>query len=415
MKTLLKKLFTILIVLFIYSCIIPGPASAQQGRVSFQIFYDQLSPYGQWVDYPDHGYVWIPDVGPDFSPYSTDGHWVITEYGWTWVSDYDWGWAPFHYGRWDYNDYYGWFWIADDEWGPSWVIWRRANGYYGWTPMRPGINVDLSFNVGYQDPDRWNFVQDQYFGRPDMDRYYSSPQINNQIIINSTVINNIYKDNSRNTTYIVGPRRDEVQRFTGRKYQNMAVRDYDKPGTVVNNNQLKIYRPRIERNNVQGQRPVPSRITDIKDIKRPKERTGVNQRNISRPEQNNQVQQQQQQRQKNNQVQQQQQERQKNNQVQQQQQQRQKDNQVQQQQQQRQKNNQVQQQQQQRQKDNQVQQQQQQRQKNNQIKQQQQQEQKVAKPVVKRRILGQKKVDPPKKEIKKESDKKTEQSQIKKD
>ena len=125
-------------------------ASAQQPDVSFQVFYDQLSPYGQWIDYPNYGYVWIPDAGSDFAPYSTRGHWIITDYGFTWVSDYDWGWAPFHYGRWDYDNYYGWFWIPDNEWGPAWVSWRRADGYYGWEPMGPGISINISFGQGLQ-------------------------------------------------------------------------------------------------------------------------------------------------------------------------------------------------------------------------------------------------------------------------
>src|ERR1700761_1436748 len=42
-----------------------------------QVFYDELSPYGNWIDYPDYGYVWAPaDVGPDFRPYATNGYWV---------------------------------------------------------------------------------------------------------------------------------------------------------------------------------------------------------------------------------------------------------------------------------------------------------------------------------------------------
>jgi hypothetical protein len=73
--------------------------------VSFQMFYDQLSPYGQWVNDPNYGYVWIPDVGPNFQPYATNGYWTMTDYGNTWVSDYEWGWAPFHYGRWLYDNY----------------------------------------------------------------------------------------------------------------------------------------------------------------------------------------------------------------------------------------------------------------------------------------------------------------------
>src|SRR4029077_7618549 len=88
-------------------------ASAQPaGDVSYQTFYDELSPYGQWIDYPEYGYVWCPDQGPDFRPYSTGGHWEWSdEYEWTWVSDYDWGWAAFHYGRWLYDPYYGWLWV----------------------------------------------------------------------------------------------------------------------------------------------------------------------------------------------------------------------------------------------------------------------------------------------------------------
>src|SRR6266536_3536189 len=85
-------------------------ASAQISvGISYQTFYDELSPYGQWIDYPEYGYVWCPDQGPDFRPYSTMGHWEWSdEYEWLWVSDYDWGWAACHYGRWQYDRYYGW-------------------------------------------------------------------------------------------------------------------------------------------------------------------------------------------------------------------------------------------------------------------------------------------------------------------
>src|SRR3569833_588337 len=67
-----------------------------------QVFYDELSPYGSWIDYPDYGYVWAPAVDNDFRPYATNGSWVYSDYGWTWASGYDWGWATFHYGRWFY-------------------------------------------------------------------------------------------------------------------------------------------------------------------------------------------------------------------------------------------------------------------------------------------------------------------------
>jgi hypothetical protein len=283
----LRKIFALLIVLFIYSCAVQRPISAQQGYVSMQVFYDQLSPYGQWADNPNYGYVWFPNAGRDFSPYSTNGYWVMTEYGWTWVSNYAWGWAPFHYGRWDYDNYYGWFWVPDNEWGPSWVTWRRANGYYGWSPMRPGISVNLSFGGGYNDIDRWNFVPERDFGRRDIDRYYSNRSNNDMIIRNSTIINNTYIDNSRNVTYIAGPHRDDVQRVTGRSIGNVTIRDNDRPGEKLNNNRLNIYRPRVERINNEGQKPTPSRTINMKDIRPAEERNAAYPQKNVKPVQNN--------------------------------------------------------------------------------------------------------------------------------
>lgn len=92
-------------------------AMAQQEDVSLQSFYDELSPYGTWIQDPQYGYVWRPDVDQeDFRPYYSNGRWAMTEYGNTWVSNYDWGWAPFHYGRWIYNRYNQWVWIPDTVW-----------------------------------------------------------------------------------------------------------------------------------------------------------------------------------------------------------------------------------------------------------------------------------------------------------
>lgn len=54
--------------------------------VSFQVFYDELSPYGDWINDPRHGYIWLPYVDRDFHPYGSNGHWAMTEYGNTWVS-----------------------------------------------------------------------------------------------------------------------------------------------------------------------------------------------------------------------------------------------------------------------------------------------------------------------------------------
>lgn len=136
MKRILKiGSMALIIALLVFT---QNKASAQEVSVSYQTFYDDLSPYGEWIDNPDYGYVWHPDVN-DFRPYSSGGHWVWTdEYGWMWASDYEWGWAPFHYGRWVADNYYGWMWVPGYEWSPAWVEWRTGGDYYGWAPLGTG-------------------------------------------------------------------------------------------------------------------------------------------------------------------------------------------------------------------------------------------------------------------------------------
>ena len=271
------KIFALLAALNMGAWILPQEASAQQGGVSFGVFYNELSPYGQWVDYPNYGYVWIPSMGSDFAPYSSNGYWIWTDYGWTWVSGYNWGWAPFHYGRWDYDDSYSWFWVPDYEWGPSWVNWRRADGYYGWAPIRPGISLSVSFGSGYTVPnDRWRFVRDRDFSRTDINHYYINRTNNTTIIKNSSVINRTYTDQSRHAVYVSGPDKADVQKITGKTIQPVVIHDNEKPGQNLKNGQLQIYRPQVQMNDENGRRPVPSRVVNLKDVKRPSERNARN-------------------------------------------------------------------------------------------------------------------------------------------
>jgi len=263
MKTKIKIL-GILLGFIISSVIFTKQASAQQANVGFQVFYDELSPYGQWVDHPNYGYIWIPDAGQDFVPYSTNGYWVLTDYGWTWVSNYDWGWAPFHYGRWDYDNHYGWFWLPDNQWGPAWVTWRRANGYYGWSPMQPGISISLSFGNRYnRNDDHWIFVRDRDLERHDINRYFVNRTDNDRIIRNSTVISKTYIDSRRNATYVSGPAREDVQKIVGRKISPVTIQDNNKPGQNMSNGQLRIYRPLVKKGNINGQKPAPNQQRNV--------------------------------------------------------------------------------------------------------------------------------------------------------
>jgi len=211
-----------------------------------QDFYNELGPYGQWVQTPQYGTVWIPNVPQGFQPYATNGHWVVTEYGNTWVSDYAWGWGPFHYGRWFQDPRMGWAWVPGYDWGPAWVSWRSGGGYYGWAPLGPGMNINVNLNI---PANYWVFVPQVYITSPNIYSYYvPRPRVVN-IYQNTTIINNVYRSNNR--AYAYGPHRDEIERVTRRSVPVYRIENAGRPGRdeVRNNNSVGIYRPEVNRNN----------------------------------------------------------------------------------------------------------------------------------------------------------------------
>ena len=135
---------------------------------SVDVFYDQLSPYGMWVDDPQFGTVFTPDDA-DYVPY-TNGFWQYTDAGMMWVSNDPFGWATAHYGRWAFSQTYGrWVWMPDTTWGPAWVQWSEADGAYGWAPLGP----DSSVVADYTPPDyAWHFAAAPNLFDHDVRRYY---------------------------------------------------------------------------------------------------------------------------------------------------------------------------------------------------------------------------------------------------
>ena len=131
----------------------PQPASAASEDVA--IFYDDLSQYGQWVDYENYGPVWRPsNVSEDWRPY-TDGRWTPTNDGYVFESQEPWGWATYHYGNWMPTPGYGWVWVPGRTWYPSTVDWRTSpateavdNSYVGWAPIPPPDYVPIQ-DYGY--------------------------------------------------------------------------------------------------------------------------------------------------------------------------------------------------------------------------------------------------------------------------
>lgn len=248
--------FLLLLPIFM-SLLIPFNAKAQYEDVSLETFYEELSPYGEWIYDQKYGYVWRPDVDQDeFRPYYSNGHWEMTKYGNTWVSHYDWGWAPFHYGRWMHHSRKGWLWIPDTKWGPAWVSWRSGAGYYGWAPLGPGININI--NIGLRVPDHyWVFVPQAsiYYSRfPKYNRYRNLSIYNRTVIIHNTYVIN-------NHRYYAGPRREEISRVTRRPVVVHELKN-NRPQNHAGSKSRAEANPYSDRSENYSNNPRPSRSTD---------------------------------------------------------------------------------------------------------------------------------------------------------
>jgi hypothetical protein len=134
-------------------------------------FYEELSPFGDWVLTREHGWAWFPShAAPHWRPYN-DGRWVVTDYGWTWVSYEPFGWATYHYGRWARDARLGWLWVPGTTWGPAWVSWQHGGGFVGWAPLPPGTEFEIGFGIrlGLPGldvailPDAYSFVPERSF------------------------------------------------------------------------------------------------------------------------------------------------------------------------------------------------------------------------------------------------------------
>lgn len=245
--------------------------------ISFQVFYDNLSPYGDWVSYPGYGYVWVPAVGRDFSPYMTDGQWVYSDEGWLWASDYRWGWAPFHYGSWLYDDYYGWVWVPGYDWAPAWVTWGYYDDYYGWAPIMPGIHYNTYRPSAYY----WHFVParhlcDRYIYRYEVDRHH-----NHRYVEHVTYINNYRHDRGRDgdrgrdhdrMEYNSGPDFNHVRDHGHFEPKVMRVSDQKEAGTPqMRDGSITAYRPEVDRDNRGDSKP--QKVTPREEVRTNNPRT----------------------------------------------------------------------------------------------------------------------------------------------
>ena len=228
------------------------PVRAEPGRVvDVSVFYDALSPYGQWFQYGDYGWAWTPyDMPPGWRPYTT-GHWAYTDCGWTWVSDQPWGWAPFHYGRWAYDDDYGWVWIPDTVWGPAWVAWRDGDEDVGWAPLPPAARWDVSVGITSGGADvsahAWSFVPRRNLCDPRLGGELE-PAPRNETLIGATRVLDIRYEPVNGRPMDRGVDVDDWERRDGRRAPRFKLADLPQPtgrGAVESGGRLSVFRPQV--------------------------------------------------------------------------------------------------------------------------------------------------------------------------
>ncbi len=245
-----KMIQTVLVAGYFLLSACSAPKSMAQTSVSasitYQTFYDELSPYGTWIDYPSYGHVWHPTIAGDFRPYLTNGYWDYSAQGWLWMSDYAWGWAPFHYGRWIYDDLYGWLWIPGYEWSPAWVTWGSFDGYYAWAPLMPEVYVGLQFGHWRPAAFYWNAcTRDHIYDRHINLQVVSRDVVNNNIT-HINIINNFSTTKEHNQYYARGPQVEDVQKYVSRKIDPVSMKEVNRSTDMArHNNEVRIYKPAI--------------------------------------------------------------------------------------------------------------------------------------------------------------------------
>lgn len=285
--------FPALAVFIAVMSIIAVPVKSEAQTVNIDLFYQELSPHGQWYPHPEFGNVWQPyDVGPDWKPY-IDGRWAWSDQGWIWISYEPWGWATYHYGRWIYDDYQGWIWIPGTTWAPAWVSWHQTPDYIGWSPLPPdrGFFIEIgfvfnSYKPHYYKPHRYKHHHRKHYKRH---RYYHDYYHNPHnyrpparhcvflpyddfghhkqrlkavelgpghdiVLRNSKNVTNIKYVNNKVINY--GPDKHLIEKHSKQKLVRHNIVDKDtitfkknNNVNVVKGNNYNVYRPKIQRSN----------------------------------------------------------------------------------------------------------------------------------------------------------------------
>jgi uncharacterized protein YraI len=243
--------------------------SRGEGWVDRGVFYDRLSPYGEWV-WLQGQYVWVPrGVNRQWRPY-TLGRWVFTKrYGWMWVSNEPFGWATYHYGRWGFSNRVGWFWVPGSRWAPAWVSWRSSDDYLAWAPLPPTpydeIGISVNISIGAVPDYYWQVVPTQEFLAPDLPRRIvrdrnrfrpileeTQPLGNVTITNNNVVVNNVV-----NVTNIEQKTNEKVV-----VHEVQATKEASEAGKVEGG-AVEVFQPPAEKTSAKAAPPEPKKIEEV--------------------------------------------------------------------------------------------------------------------------------------------------------
>jgi hypothetical protein len=144
---------------------------------------DDLNSYGNWIVVANYGKVWQPSVVADWQPFY-NGHWVFDGNNWVWESYEDFGWIVYHYGNWINTPDQGWVWLPGrGTWSPARVQWIQYGDMVGWAPM-PAQGARLPEPWEAQSRRVWNVVRANDFNKDNVTRYriqdVTRTDINNQ-------------------------------------------------------------------------------------------------------------------------------------------------------------------------------------------------------------------------------------------
>ncbi len=254
--------------------------------VSFQSFYDVLSPMGEWIQITKEEideelgdgegqsfsslntddptvFIWKPSTESGWKPY-VNGKWEYTDHGWLWISSDKWGNTTYNYGRWWNSPKYGWVWMPGYTWAPAWVSWRLDNNgnHLGWVALNPkakwssetGITNE---NYRYKNSDAdWVFVNTGNFGDELSTSRIVSSSENTALVQNSSRITDLRAEDDIITNN--GPDVVKIEEKTGKKFQRKRLRfQKGRDNALIGSNEIIIVKEKFnKRSEVQDEKNI---------------------------------------------------------------------------------------------------------------------------------------------------------------